>query len=132
VLQAKDTSSICKDSEAGKRMYIKRQPPDINRSSTACAAQMKNWIKTCMGSHPGCRQSQLSQLPKRVLDVGQGDREFMPKLLETNNQNDEYVTLSYCWGPPALKQLRMTSLNLKDMLNGILMQRYFTYLLPFA
>lgn len=55
-----------------------------------------NWIQNCLMNHKRCGRSTGSQLPNRVLDIGDSNTEI--KLYETQNQSASYVTLSHCWG----------------------------------
>jgi hypothetical protein len=61
---------------------------------------MKIWLRDCIDTHHNCRRNSSPDgtppLPTRVIDVLDPGG---PKLRETSNQQAEYLTLSYCWGP---------------------------------
>lgn len=58
----------------------------------------KQWIEQCMAAHSGCSQASSSELPTRLIDVGPPDGSTEPRLVETKDQQGQYVTLSHCWG----------------------------------
>ncbi|KAF4470499.1 HET-domain-containing [Fusarium albosuccineum] len=60
--------------------------------------------------------------PTRLLDLGEEDNPTIRLILTEGYQTRlKYVTLSYCWGPPAIAagQSKTTAKTLQDRLNGI-------------
>jgi hypothetical protein len=52
------------------------------------------WLADCSKTHPSCGPLKDTEMPTRVIDVGQeGVQE--PKLIETNGRYGQWVTLSY-------------------------------------
>lgn len=77
------------------------------------------WLDECIHNHPRCISS-LSQLPTRVLDLGQdpsptGDIKLYESL---NNHTASYVCLSHCWGPDGCS-FKTTSGNLRSRKDNI-------------
>ena len=68
------------------------------------------WITACNEGHsreaplhtrstfPLCQRAEIETLPTRVLDLGSGNRNEDPVLVETCGLTARYVCLSHCWG----------------------------------
>ncbi|RTE74087.1 hypothetical protein BHE90_011483 [Fusarium euwallaceae] len=62
---------------------------------------VSSWLWTCSSCHDSCPDTYFAgdgpipALPTRVLDLAHRDG---PRVIETNGQKGEYVTLSHCWG----------------------------------
>ena len=71
---------------------------------------ISRWITVCNEGHsrvppshtgstfPLCKRAEIETLPTRVLDLGLGDRNEDPALIETCGLAGRYVCLSHCWG----------------------------------
>ncbi|CRJ99978.1 hypothetical protein BN1723_008725 [Verticillium longisporum] len=64
----------------------------------SCIELARTWLRDCTagsGKHTksGCRASETSPLPKRVIDV-ENNKLYLP----SPNEKDRYVALSHCWG----------------------------------
>ena len=58
----------------------------------------RSWIRECVEVHEECRHPQESQLPPRIIDVGQADGSEMPRLVLCDGGVGDFATLSHCWG----------------------------------
>jgi hypothetical protein len=88
-------SSISQDNPASK---IVRTRDVIRDVSTHEAFSMAlKCVQECIRSHDGCIKPQAPVLPTRVIDCQYPMR---PKLITTNYEKGEYLTLSYVWGEP--------------------------------
>ena len=83
----------------------------------------RSCLSYCLREHSSCRfrggtgyphdaKPSLPKLPTRVVDVGRVGSPLSASLLETNSQQEEYLTLSYCWGKAEMT--RTTSLTLSE------------------
>ena len=65
----------------------------------------RQWLASCLSSHIKCNlghQDGSSFLPTRLLDVGSPGQPFINLVLSEDlatSRRNEYMTLSYCWGP---------------------------------
>ena len=66
--------------------------------------------------HPACSRS-VSQLPRRVIDVGTSRIDVEPKLYEANGERGCYIALSHCWGTK--NTFTTTSDTLETRLQGL-------------
>jgi hypothetical protein len=60
-----------------------------------------NWLIQCLAEHPACvPKSDIEEPPRRLIFVGKGDVDAVPRLVETTTYNKDlrYMTLSHCWG----------------------------------
>ncbi|OCL10927.1 HET-domain-containing protein [Glonium stellatum] len=69
---------------------------DIN--SAKVFEQIQKWLKDC-AHHDSCERQMLHGLPSRVIEVSPEHDPGTPRLLATHGLVDNYVALSYCWGP---------------------------------
>ncbi|RYP49337.1 hypothetical protein DL768_004962 [Monosporascus sp. mg162] len=82
---------------------IKETPADTvadiigNTSSPAAMVKIRGWIETCDRSHKDCKLTTPQPLPTRVLDVAPKN-DGMIHLYETNEETEQYICLSHCWG----------------------------------
>jgi Heterokaryon incompatibility protein (HET) len=82
---------------------IKETPADTvadiigNTSSPAAMDKIRGWIENCGRSHEDCKLTTSPPLPTRVLDVGP-QKDGMIHLYETNEETEQYICLSHCWG----------------------------------
>jgi hypothetical protein len=86
---------------------IKQRPaqPGVNWSGAYKAA--REWISECFDSHENCpKQSSLSNLPTRVLDLSAESGTERIKLKISKGAKAQYAALSYCWG--STKQMTTT------------------------
>ncbi|KAG4427885.1 hypothetical protein IFR05_016628 [Cadophora sp. M221] len=76
---------------------------DIDRdsSSNPSFAKTRAWLSNCAAIHPKC-SSAPTQLPTRVIDVGDPDGGTPCRVYEPQNEFGHYMALSHCWGPPEL------------------------------
>jgi hypothetical protein len=58
----------------------------------------RSWIRECVEVHEECRHPQESQLPPRIIDVGQADGSEVPRLVLCDGCVGDFATLSHCWG----------------------------------
>ncbi|RYO90416.1 hypothetical protein DL763_005336 [Monosporascus cannonballus] len=58
----------------------------------------KTWLDTCRESHPDCFTAAATELPTRVIDVGEPGSSRGPRLVETQRRSGRYAALSHCWG----------------------------------
>ncbi|ORY56837.1 heterokaryon incompatibility protein-domain-containing protein, partial [Pseudomassariella vexata] len=70
----------------------------------------------CLEEHDHCLSRDSSALPDRVLDLGTPCDPHL-KLLETQNEPAEYVSLSYCWG--TLPNFVTLTSNIEEFKAGI-------------
>lgn len=54
-------------------------------------------LRRCDQTHTKCSSKGGSELPRRVLDIGQSSRDIV-RLYETEREPGRYACLSYCWG----------------------------------
>ncbi|KAM6513776.1 hypothetical protein FALCPG4_014991 [Fusarium falciforme] len=88
---------------------------ETTSSSQRCLDMLKEWLRECREGHPGCPSNNQVKLPSRVIDVGSEGQD--PRIVETNSQLGEYLTLSYCWG--GISNGKTVSTNLQERLVGI-------------
>ena len=63
--------------------------------SKAALRCIQDWTSECFNSHRGCTEK-ISDLPKRVLDVGSGNQNPVILLYETSKERESYISLSHC------------------------------------
>jgi hypothetical protein len=66
-------------------------------------------LEHCNDSHPACKATFHSPLPKRVLDLGDSNNPYV-RLYESQGEVERYICLSHCWGAHLL--IRTLSTNL--------------------
>jgi hypothetical protein len=93
--------------------------------SPACFEMVLQWTTSCRKNHERCNRDPASPLtmPTRVLDIG--DLATPPRILVTDGKNEEYATLSYCWGKRCQQPLT-TTYNLEQRRTAL----YLTTLPP--
>jgi Heterokaryon incompatibility protein (HET) len=75
--------------------------------------QVDSWLKSCLTTHDCFRPYSCPRLPSRVIEVGPLGQDGYVKLKETEEEYDNYLCLSHCWGEPA-KTLKTFQNNLLD------------------
>lgn len=79
---------------------------------------VRGWISDCFARHSQCTPiSELHQrkLPKRLIEICEGDRIRIQTLERASNHEIEYLALSHCWGSgPKLKLTAETESLLRD------------------
>ncbi|CAG8955872.1 hypothetical protein HYFRA_00008722 [Hymenoscyphus fraxineus] len=76
-----------------------------------CVDFIKKHLTLCESSHTACQQTDLPDLPRRVLDV----RNLLkPRLFCSINQHARYFTLSHSWGDKEHKPLMTVKSNLHE------------------
>ncbi|KAH9203395.1 heterokaryon incompatibility protein-domain-containing protein [Leptodontidium sp. 2 PMI_412] len=82
---------------------------------------MAEWLWKCENEHSKCSNAEDPALPKRVLDLGEGNSGQTIKLhISQLSQRGRYVALSYCWGGP--QQLTTTTSTIKSRIEGIALE----------
>lgn len=85
-----------------------------NPGSGASTTIASSWLRNCLENHQSCRPV-CQNKPKRLIDVGNANRN--PSLVETSAfpQQIMWLSLSYCWGEqPSMKLTKDTMDMLKD------------------
>ncbi|OJD37904.1 heterokaryon incompatibility protein [Diplodia corticola] len=92
---------------------IRLRPISNDPKTPACMRTASEWLTNCLQNHNQCRKDTPahSQLPTRVLDVGDETQE--PRLVVTGDSVGNYAALSYCWGVDKNKHLTLTEDNLE-------------------
>lgn len=75
--------------------------------------QVESWLKSCFTTHDCFWSHSKPRLPSRVIEVGPFGQDGSVKLKETEEEYDDYLCLSHCWGKPA-KALKTLQHNLLD------------------
>ncbi|OAA43648.1 Heterokaryon incompatibility [Metarhizium rileyi] len=62
---------------------------------------IREWLDTCRTEHPRCSLSRGSEMPTRLIYVGDRLKNKEPRLMSTAEHGicEPYMALSYCWGP---------------------------------
>ena len=93
---------------------------------------MKEWIKECRLEHGMCslanlrscsEDQRLPTLPKRVVALGGSISQPTMRLEETAQRQEQYVTLSYCWGQTPRSYLRLTASNLDELKQHVVFEQ---------
>ncbi|TVY87515.1 hypothetical protein LAWI1_G005673 [Lachnellula willkommii] len=63
-----------------------------------CLALATEWVKECSEKNHSCGQPTESNLPTRVVDVGQIDTDIVYLHETQDSDRGRYMTLSHCWG----------------------------------
>ncbi|KAL0944623.1 uncharacterized protein CTRU02_202510 [Colletotrichum truncatum] len=71
-------------------------------------------LKTCHDTHKICALQRSRKMPTRVIEVGTKSHRLLP----TDDLQEPYVALSYCWGP-AMDTFKLTHDTYAEMLDGI-------------
>jgi hypothetical protein len=108
--------------KAGKARIV-----GLNSNSDTCWSQIWSWIEECGRDHFLCGSQNTFMampitssrtLPKRVLDIGNGDTlEPTVQLSESNFSEGVYIALSHAWG--ARLPIKTTKTNLEQFKKGI-------------
>jgi hypothetical protein len=72
----------------------------------------RDWLKQCQSKHRSCPPICESNLPTRLIDIGEPSNGVAPRLVETCGQRGQYATLSHCWGrskPPSTTKANLSS-----------------------
>ncbi|KAK5047354.1 hypothetical protein LTR84_006877 [Exophiala bonariae] len=79
---------------------------------------IKGWISDCFSKHGQCTPiSELHQrrLPRRLIEICEGDRIRIQTLERASNHEIEYLALSHCWGSgPKMKLIAATESVLRE------------------
>ncbi|KAK0622473.1 heterokaryon incompatibility protein-domain-containing protein [Immersiella caudata] len=73
--------------------------PSESTSSHTSFSTLKNWLKTCLSSHPACAPATDPPIPTRLLHIGKPNQN---PTLTTPTKPTPYLALSHCWGPGLL------------------------------
>lgn len=69
--------------------------------TAAIIERTKKRLTECQDKHKFCPSVNISNLPKRIVDIGTGDSSSSLRLhLSGPDEKAPYVALSYCWGGP--------------------------------
>ncbi|KAI1480201.1 HET-domain-containing protein [Daldinia eschscholtzii] len=60
---------------------------------------IREWLRDCDEKHH-CQKRPLSNLPRRVIDVGDEGQQYIRLKCDTSSTRDIYVVLSHRWGKP--------------------------------
>ncbi|ORY62085.1 heterokaryon incompatibility protein-domain-containing protein [Pseudomassariella vexata] len=77
-------------------------------------ACVRQWLSTCLSDHSACATGfgrQYSDVPTRLLDIGNISAGIPPSFVETNDTIVDYIALSHRWG--GVNITRTTSGNLR-------------------
>lgn len=81
----------------------------------------RKWLDQCFSSHESCIASvrSLPNIPTRLLEINGSEAKPLVRLVETasHSREENYMTLSHCWGTAEFLTLRKSRLN--DMKGGI-------------
>ncbi|KAF2251986.1 HET-domain-containing protein, partial [Trematosphaeria pertusa] len=70
-------------------------------------------MSDCMANHEECEEPIRTQLPKRIIDLGQNHDNNEMKLVETSRSTSTYAALSHCWGKHCPLSTTTSSLSLR-------------------
>ncbi|KAK3984435.1 heterokaryon incompatibility protein-domain-containing protein [Cladorrhinum sp. PSN332] len=100
--------------------YVPARPACKMLTPTLVSAIRRN-IDDCLENHKQCPRRKIPKLPRRVLDLGLGGVSKAPSRLRLyqskENEEAEYVALSYCWGQN--QDLVTKTTNLSSHLDAI-------------
>ncbi|KID83474.1 Heterokaryon incompatibility [Metarhizium guizhouense ARSEF 977] len=84
-------------------------------------ALIKEWMATCRAHHPRCSLTRGSEMPTRVIHVGDPANNTQPRLLATAQHgiSEPYAALSYCWGPNTSNVPKLTDATYSSFVQGI-------------
>jgi hypothetical protein len=88
-----------------------------NSASILAYSRAKQWIQQCNDHHQCVPQQGEGRLPKRVLDLGEGQRSPGVRLLETRGRSGRYIALSHCWG--SSHRIQTTKATIQDHKRGM-------------
>ncbi|KAK2773813.1 HET domain-containing protein [Colletotrichum kahawae] len=105
------------------------EPSYLDEGITALAALVKGWLANCREGHAECNtavakqmqgQPARSDVPTRLVDVGEEGDEISLRILLNNEENPatEYTTLSYAWGGRG-SDIKLTASNISEMTKAI-------------
>ncbi|KAF5133383.1 hypothetical protein E5D57_004007 [Metarhizium anisopliae] len=84
-------------------------------------ALIKEWMATCRAHHPRCSLTRGSEMPTRVIHVGDPANNTQPRLVATAQHgiSQPYAALSYCWGPHTSNVPKLTDATYSSFVQGI-------------
>ncbi|PSN68598.1 HET-domain-containing protein [Corynespora cassiicola Philippines] len=83
--------------ETKESMYVQAQSNILEDTRSEKAMDIvRDWLGRCEDMHPACNVGILGFRPRRLIHVGDSDRE--PFLDDTDFAVGPYCALSYCWG----------------------------------
>ena len=95
-----------------------------SRSGLHDGPLVMKWLRDCGGGHEECKLegNEATALPTRVIDVGivnddYGSQTSSCRLIQSNGQHAEYLTLSHCWGDVRHDKL-LTRTSMPSLLAG--------------
>lgn len=62
--------------------------------------RVRDWIRLCEEQHQSCHKSSTSELPTRLIEVGNVGADRVRLRTTTSTFKGSYTALSYCWGNP--------------------------------
>ncbi|EEU41451.1 uncharacterized protein NECHADRAFT_83551 [Fusarium vanettenii 77-13-4] len=93
------------------RCRVGRYRIDPDLGSPVNLSIAKGWLDDCRENHDECRPIKSSSLLTRVLDVTVSEGSHTCRLVETSNQQGNYVALSHCWGDKIKERLTTETLS---------------------
>ncbi|KAH7116221.1 heterokaryon incompatibility protein-domain-containing protein [Dendryphion nanum] len=90
-------------------VYITARPKQSDVSSELARNQIQTWIEEC-NYHLCCPTQVNVRLPTRVIDLEPMNMSKDPRIVQSDGQEGQYATLSYCWG--AGRQTLLTKSNI--------------------
>lgn len=66
-------------------------------SDGRCFELVRSWLKQCAG-HDACGPATPARLPKRVIEIPTDPRQAPKLVVIEDQQTEQYVVLSHCWG----------------------------------
>ncbi|GME51117.1 uncharacterized protein PC9H_000022 [Neofusicoccum parvum] len=93
---------------------LTHDPGSDHTGSTASLEMVRDWLSTCVSSHPNCSSQSANSgwLPSRLVDVGCGSAPSAPRLCLRDEipPASPYLTLSHCWGASLTSKLTLSTL----------------------
>ncbi|KAI5927180.1 heterokaryon incompatibility protein-domain-containing protein [Camillea tinctor] len=90
--------SIYAEPDTTAARYLAERNTILSRDPQLRASVSKYWLSVCQQHHSRCGGIAPTQMPTRVVDLGQSSTQITPKLYITGGKHDRYVALSYSWG----------------------------------
>lgn len=98
--------------------YLNIRNTSISVAGGQMLQNLKMLLADCCGSHSNCPKLGGTNLPSRVIDVGQGENNQLVRLYVTHPQEKgDYLALSYRWGGP--QEITTTTVTLPQRKIGI-------------
>ncbi|EPE32882.1 heterokaryon incompatibility protein [Glarea lozoyensis ATCC 20868] len=86
-----------------------------NSGSKDCFNLIRQWAKRCDNEHKhsDCKSGFVTELPKRVIDVGSSNKDGNDVRLYERSKNEtaEYIALSHCWGKDPILTTTLDTLS---------------------